>query len=315
MSEIEEGALACRRCTAIYPVRDGIPRFPLAREQGINGVTRRTQSTYTFTWKRFGKAAVARGWEKDSYRYTEMIPRELIAGEGRVGLDAGCGAGHDLLQMAKGGAQLIGFDLSYGVDVAFQLTRHLPNVHVVEGDLNAAPFRPATFDFVYSFGVLHHLPDPERGFRNLSRLLKPGAPLITYLYEDFSDHTRFERAALAAIRSVRRVTSRLPQDLLYVLCCLAAPLVWVTCSVPARILRWIAPAMASRIPFRHTVRWRVLASDLFDRFAPPVEWRYGVEDVGALYRAAGLQHVETLRYRGWVSWGRRTVVAPRRPGA
>jgi SAM-dependent methyltransferase len=298
-AEVVEGALACASCGASYPVVHGIPRFPTTADATLASVTARTQRTYSFTWMTFAEDQR----EKDSYRYTALIPPTLTSGAGKIGLDAGCGGGHDLRRMAAGGAEVIGFDLSDGVETAHRLTRHLPNVHVVQGDLNTPPFRPESFDFVYSFGVLHHLPDPTRGFRNLAHLLKPGGSLITYLYDDFGDRTAAERAALDAVRLGRRVTSRLPSPALYALCWLAAPVVWATCSVPASLLELVAPRLAGRIPFRHTVRWTVLASDLFDRFAPPVEWRFSREGVLALYRAAGLGDVTTCRYRGWVSWG------------
>ena len=168
----------------------------------------------------------------------------------------------------------------------------------MQGDLNRLPFRPAVFDFIYSVGVLHHLPHPVLGFRDLSVLLKSGESLITYVYEDLSDRSRRARAILAAIRGARYVSSRLPARLLYALCCLAVPLVWVTRAAPARSLRPVAPRLAERIPFRHTRRWNVLASDLFDRFAPPMEWRYSREAIVHLYHAAGLEGVATNRYRG-----------------
>ncbi|MBI3635152.1 MAG: methyltransferase domain-containing protein [Candidatus Rokubacteria bacterium] len=301
--DVMEGMLTCSGCGSTYEVRGGIPRFPLADDHEATKVTRRTQRTYTYTWERVGEPAVEADWEKDSYHYTALIPADLVGGPGRLGLDAGCGAGHDLLRMAESGAELIGFDLSDGVEVAHRLTRHLPNVHVVQGDLNQMPFRAGIFDFIYSFGVLHHLPEPVRGVRNLARLLKPEAPLITYLYEDFGDRTRLERLLIGATRAVRRVTSRIPTAPLYALCWLAAPAVWLTCSAPARALSGVAPRLAERIPFRHTLRCSVLASDLFDRFAPPVEFRYSREGVRALYRQAGLERVESRRYRGWVSWG------------
>jgi SAM-dependent methyltransferase len=309
--DVVAGRLECAACPQVFPIVRGVPRFPATEERTLAAATRRTQGTYTFAWRRFGEKGVAGAWEKDSYRYTAMIPGELTAGAGRLGLDAGCGAGHDLLRMAEGGAEIIGLDLSEGVETARRLTAHLPNVHLVQGDLNRPPFRADLFDFVYSFGVLHHLPDPLLGFRNLARLLKPGGVLITYVYEDFVDRSALERAILSGIRGLRRLTSRMPSPLLYGLCCAGAPVVWATCSVPAQCLRAVAPALADRIPFRHTLRWNVLASDLFDRFAVPVEWRYSREGVQALYRGAGLDVVETRRYRGWVSWGWRPAIVGR----
>jgi hypothetical protein len=120
-----------------------------------------------------------------------------------------------------------------------------------------------------------------------------------------------ERGVLGIVRAIRAISSRLPARALYALCWAAVPAVWLCCSVPARVLRPIAPRLADRMPFRHTLRWPVLASDLFDRFAPPMEWRYSREGVADLYRQAGLERVEIRRHRGWVSWGFKSVGAAR----
>lgn len=266
-------------------------------------ITERTRRTYDVLWRRFGVQEVEDGWEKDSYQYDALIPPELIAAPGTLTLDAGCGGGADVVRFADRGGRLIGLDLSEGVRVAARLARGRPNVLVVQGDLRRPPFVPGTFDCVYSFGVLHHLPDPGAALRGLSALLKPGGCLVTYLYEDFSDRSRPERALLALARGARVVTSRLPRSLLLAGCRLAAPLVWLTCSVPARMLRGPVPTLAERIPFRHTLRWPVLASDLFDRFAPPLERRYSAEGVRNLHEAAGLERIHIRHHRGWVSWG------------
>ena len=301
------GNLRCVPCRRSYPIVEGVPRFAGEGHVQAQDETVRTRRTYNFTWRRFGRREIERRWEKDSYQYDALIPRGLVSGTGKVGLDAGCGGGADLVRLAAGGAELIGFDLSDGVDVAAELAQGLANVHVVQGDLSSPPFTAGVFDFIYSFGVLHHLSDPQAGFINLAKLLKPGAPLITYLYEDFSDRSRFEQTLLGAVRGVRQVTSRLAPRWLYVLCWLLTPVVWSLCSVPAWVLRRCGASLAERMPFRHTLRWTVIASDLFDRFAPPVEWRVSQQQVLRLYEAAGLEHVEIRRYRGWVSWGFKPV--------
>lgn len=300
---VEEGALACPKCPARYPIRRGVPRFPIGRGQGGLGAILDTRRVYNFTWERFGHAEIDQQWEKDSYELAKLIPESFMNGESKVGLEAGCGSGADLLRVASGRAELIGVDISDGVETAYRTTQHLANVHIVQADIHHLPFRPCTFDFIYSFGVLHHLPNPSRGLDILARLLKPESPLITYLYEDFSDRSPLERGLLVIVRGVRRITSSSPVKLLYALCWMLVPAVWLFCSVPAHLLHRPFPHFWERIPFRHTLRWPVLASDLFDRFAPPLEWRFSREGVLRLYAAAGLGRVGVRRHRGWVSWG------------
>lgn len=305
--EIVDGALGCLDCGRRFPIVRGVPRCLLEDASALD-VTRRTRRYYDFTWTRFGQREITENWEKDSARYVTLIPSALLAGEGRLGLEAGCGGGADLLRLSAGGAELIGCDLSAGVESAYRATRHLPNVHVVQADIHRLPFRPGAFDFAYSFGVLHHLPRPAAGFAALARLLRPEAPLVTYLYEDFSDRSGAERAGIAAVRAARAVTNRLPARVLYALCLAGAPAVWLAFSMPAHVLRRRLPRLAVRLPFRHTRRLAVLASDLFDRFAPPVEWRYSQDGILALYREAGFERIESRQYRGWVSWGTKRAV-------
>ncbi|MBI3825250.1 MAG: methyltransferase domain-containing protein [Candidatus Rokubacteria bacterium] len=297
----EEG-LACAGCGRAYPIVAGVPRLLPDRHPEAE-VTVSTRRRYDFAWRRFGAREIQESWEKDSIAYLSLIPRDLFGGPGAVGLEAGCGGGADLRRLGATAAEIVGVDVSAGVESARMATAHLPNVHVVQADIRRLPFAPGTFDFAYSFGVLHHLARPLEGMRALARLLKPGAPLVTYLYDDFADRTRAERAALTAVRAARTVTSRLPAGVLLPLCWLGVPLVWTAFSVPARLLRRRLPRVAARLPFRHTLRWPVLASDLFDRFSPRMEHRYSRQGVIALYRAAGFERVETRPYRGWVSWG------------
>ena len=53
---------------------------------------------------------------------------------------------------------------------------------MIQADLHRPPFALESFDFIYSIGVLHHLPDPEAAFQNLLRYLKPQGEIQIYLY-------------------------------------------------------------------------------------------------------------------------------------
>jgi SAM-dependent methyltransferase len=89
-------------------------------------------------------------------------------------LDAGVGAGRFAEVVANKGGEVVGVDLSGAVDAAYTNIGRRPNVHLVQADIMAMPFREGTFDLAYSVGVLHHTPDPERAFARVAAVVPHG---------------------------------------------------------------------------------------------------------------------------------------------
>src|SRR5207302_7922580 len=110
----------------------------------------------------------------DPHPLARTAPVEQDADAGHRVLDAGGAKGRHLrLAAAFGAKEVIGVDLGPAVDAAAQNTADLDNVHVIQGDLTRPPLRPESMELIYSIGVLHHLPEPEAGFRALAPLLRP----------------------------------------------------------------------------------------------------------------------------------------------
>lgn len=104
--------------------------------------------------------------------------------KGRPVLDVGCGPGWLTVQYARAGARTFAIDLT---DTAVGLARkHLQHygltADVRQGSAETIPFPDATFDLVFSSGVLHHTPDTLRSFRECFRVLKPGGVAKITLY-------------------------------------------------------------------------------------------------------------------------------------
>ena len=83
--------------------------------------------------------------------------------------------GADYLEWLKAGAHATGIDMSA---VSIERARRrcesagfVPDLRVA--DAEHLPFADASFDVVYSYGVMHHSPDTERCFREALRVLKP----------------------------------------------------------------------------------------------------------------------------------------------
>lgn len=115
-------------------------------------------------------------------------------------LEIGCGMGTDGAQFAKAGADYTGIDLT---DAAVELARKRFQVSGLKGEFHVADaerldFPEASFDLVYSHGVLHHTPDIEAAVREIHRVLKPGGRAMVMLYHRGSYNYR------VGIRVLRR---------------------------------------------------------------------------------------------------------------
>jgi SAM-dependent methyltransferase len=314
--EVVEGVLTCS-CGASYPVVRTIPRmlpnayalFPAfverygdRAEHGIAAAAQRssdadatvpavvakTQESFGYQWTTFSEMAC--DFRENFWNYLHPATPEFL--KGRLGLDAGCGFGRHIYQAATYGAEMVGMDLSRAIESSYQNTKGLPNVHLVQGNIYAPPFAPATFDFVYSVGVLHHLPDPERGVRSLVPLVKANGSMFVWLY---SKSRRFSNFVLECVRAV---TTRLPHPLVKSIS-FAGAVVDSAVVVPYRAVRRV-PGLGAivdklappRVKLYSRYPFQVLHADWFDRLAAPVRFYYNGPEVEEILTAAGLTDVQ-----------------------
>jgi SAM-dependent methyltransferase len=288
-----ESQLTCIGGGHRFAIRDGVPRF----------VSDSTDTAKYFGYMWGEQAQVATPPSQASPYHLEAMRKALDAPPLRgLILDAGCGEGVDLSQVALNPeCEVIGVELSSGgVATSLARTRGMERAAVVQGDLLKLPIAANTFDAAYSYGVVHHTPDPLRAVQEIARTLKPGATLLFYVYEDFADRSWTWRAALSVANSVRVLTTRMPPAVLMRICRMLSPVVYVLCTVPSRHFRW-----AAKFPYRHGVNPWSLGGDLYDRLAAPIEKRYSSEGAAALARAAGLRVLRVAQQRGWMIYARK----------
>ena len=103
------------------------------------------------------------------------LPREFF--KGKIALDAGCGNGRYTYAMMELGAKVMSIDISEeAIKKCSQINEWSMQTSIME--LGAIPF----FDFILSWGVLHHTENPHEGFVKLVSVLKPGGTLHLMLY-------------------------------------------------------------------------------------------------------------------------------------
>jgi len=75
----------------------------------------------------------------------------------------------------------VAFDLTPAVEIAYENTHDLPQVHIIQADIHHLPLK-SKFDYIYSNCFLQHLPDSEMAFLNLVKLLNEGGYLSIWVY-------------------------------------------------------------------------------------------------------------------------------------
>lgn len=137
-----------------------------------------------------GTRAYFSALEERRYRLEPFIARfaQFTRWRGKRVLEIGCGPGVDLVQFSWAGAKVSGIDISpHSVDLAQKwLSISGCTAEVQVGDAERLPYEDGQFDFVYSWGVLHHTPDTRQAVSEIYRVLKPGAQVCIMLYHKHS---------------------------------------------------------------------------------------------------------------------------------
>jgi len=105
---------------------------------------------------------------------------------GKRVLEVGCGMGTDAVNFARAGADYSAIDLS---DASLELARRRFAVFGLKGNLQpynaerlSEVLPPASFDLVYSFGVIHHTPHPAGVITEIRKVIKPDGEFRMMLY-------------------------------------------------------------------------------------------------------------------------------------
>jgi SAM-dependent methyltransferase len=124
--------------------------------------------------------------EARRYELEPFIPgfAEFERWRGKDVLEVGVGLGTDFVQFARAGANATGIDLTDAAVAAVRERLGLEGLtaELLTADAEQLPFADASFDLVWSYGVLHHTPDTRRALAEVRRVLRPGGEARVMLY-------------------------------------------------------------------------------------------------------------------------------------
>ena len=248
-----------------WRVIDGIPRF----------VSDQHLESFGHQWTTFEVAHD----DEDRATFEAKTGIDLNQLRGMRVLDAGCGGGRYSKICGESGAVVIGADHTRAVDKSRQLCVHLRDVNFVQADLKQLPLEKASFDFVFSIGVMHHDANTRAVFEAVAKMVKPGGRYSVWLYRRNQWWQELINTGLRAL------TSRLPAAVLMPFCHLGAilgstPLVNRTLN---KVVNFSAhPSYENRV------------CDTFDWWAPRFQYHHTVDELRGWFAEAGFSQLKEL---------------------
>lgn len=295
--DIISGTLTCRSCQSVYQIRQGIPRFVTLDQDYC--------ANFGFQWQQWRTLQIDRisGHSLSTDRFfadSGWPPNSL---QGKVILDAGCGAGRFADVAAANGATVIAVDLSDAIDACKETTSvHSGRVHCLQASLLNLPLRPSALDAIYCMGVIQHTPDPIAVVRCLPIYLKPGGRLAYNFYEEgFWRYLQIIKYTLRLITPHLSVSKNLA--LSQFLVDLFFPLTRRLAKIPkVRILNHFIPIASvhnSQLSTDDQRSWTLL--DTLDWYGARYEKRQHHEDVAAQLRKVGMTAVRSRPGLAWAT--------------
>jgi SAM-dependent methyltransferase len=256
-------------------------------------------------WERFDQSGLPEQERAALFEsYFAIFPWQRLPA-GAVGFDLGCGSGRWAQLVAPRVGRLHCIDPSVALQVARRNLARQGNCEFHCASVDAMPIGEGSMDFGYSLGVLHHVPDTQKAIRACVEKLKPGAPLLLYLYYAFDNKPLWFRAIWRLSDLLRRMISSFPYGLRYWTSQFIALFVYWPLSRSAAVLEKLGVNVANMplSAYRKT-SFYTMRTDALDRFGTRLEQRFTREQMAAMMERAGLERVqfsETVPY--WCAVG------------
>jgi SAM-dependent methyltransferase len=308
--EILEGSLHCQQCQKVYPIQTGIPR--LIADQQIEEKVQKTVDGFGYEWSKFNHQITDTYMSQQQNFYDFIHPVSAEFFRGKLVLDAGCGMGRFLKLGAEFESnEIIGVDLSEALEAAYKNTSRLPNAHVVQGDILKLPFKPC-FEYIFSIGVLQFLPEPRRGFQELTKLLKPGGKISIWVYSEENNN-----GIIRILSPLRKyITSQLPHSTLYFISRILAAILLANLNIiyrPAnewKYLKKIGPRLPKNEYLYYTARlsYHEITSVIFDHLVPQLVVYLSKAELTEWFKKEQLCQID-ISSRNKMSWRAHGVVS------
>ncbi len=260
--------------------------------KSMDNIHLETVESFSDEWSRFDQSELHTAELRKLFDgYFTLFPWSALR-QGAEGFDMGCGSGRWAKLVAPRVGWLHCVDPSEAIRVAELALNNSQNVSFHKASVDDSGLLPASQDFGYSLGVLHHVPNTAAAIRSCAELLKSGAPFLLYLYYAFDNRPLWFRAVWRLTDLARQLIYPLPPTLKHMVTDLIATLVYWPLARLSRLIAKMGYGV-SRVPlsFYRDHSFYTMRTDARDRFGTPLEQRFTRFQIEKMLLDAGFKDI------------------------
>ena len=249
----------------------------------------KTVNSFSNEWKKFSNFDVEE-IKLIGNEYFDII-NETVLNKNSYVLDLGCGMGRWSYYLASKVKFIEAIDPSDSVFSAAQMLKNVENIRISKTGVDNIPFGDKSFDFAFSLGVLHHIPDTSHALKKLVEKVKIGGNVLIYLYYNLDNRGLLYKFTFYLSNILRLFISKLPFYLKLFISNLIAFFIY---------LPFVGLAKITKLAFRNNFykkmllsyylnkAFKVMRNDALDRFGTPLEQRFSRNQIIEMMENAGL---------------------------
>lgn len=258
-----------------------------------SNIDRNTVDSFGQEWKAFHEFDI-----KDLQRlgdsYFDIVSNEII-NQNTIAADFGCGSGRWTKYIAPRVGSIAAVDPSDAIFAADEVLADVPNAELFKASISNLPFPDNYFDFGFSLGVLHHIPDTKQALKDCVKKVKPGGYFLVYLYYNFEDRGFLFKSLYRLSNAIRKPISKMRTGMKKVVCDILAIIFYMPFVLFSRLLRFfgVPKRIRSKIPLHgyESTSYYIIRNDSLDRFGTPLEQRFSKAEIETMMKEGGLTDI------------------------